>query len=179
MLNTIYLKKRRKKKKKLPETSPFAPLFPEHRAAPWASGNGVRAQGPARPRLAVSHVQHDDTAVQTDMAEDAGLIAWHHLHEHKLPHTVPLLSPPSLTFSALPLHSFHCDPATLNPPSTRRHGRQAATQTGDRKQLINMVTPLHLPGPTRGGELSASKTKQPSTHSHTYTHSCVGEWLTS
>lgn len=61
---------------------------------------------------------------------------------------------------------FHFDPTTLSPGSTRRHGRQAATRTGDRKQLINMVTPLHLPGPTWGGELSASKTKQPSTHTH-------------
>lgn len=83
----------------------------------------------------------------------------------------PSVISPSLTFSdAPPPLSFHFDPTTLNPPSTRRHGRQAATQTGDRKQLINMVTPLHLPGPTWGGELSATKTKQPSTHTHTYTH---------
>lgn len=71
---------------------------------------------------------------------------------------------PSLTLSDAPPPPIHFDPTTLNPPSTRRHGRQSATQTGDCKQLINMVTPLHLPGPTWGGELSASKTKQPSTH---------------
>lgn len=112
-------------------------------------------------------VRHDDTAVQTDAAEDAGPVARHHLHSQKHPSAVS----PSLTFSAGPL--FHFDPATLNPRSTRQHGRQAATQTGDRKQLINIVTPLHLPGPTRGGELSASKTKQPPAHTlntHTRTN---------
>lgn len=70
-----------------------SPLLPLQRAALWTAGNSIRAQGPARPRRAVICVQHDDTAVQTDTAEDGGLIAWHHLHEHKLPHTVPLLSP--------------------------------------------------------------------------------------
>ncbi|KAM3607925.1 uncharacterized protein V6R79_016279 [Siganus canaliculatus] len=53
------------------------------------AGSSTGAQGPARPRLAVIRVRHDHTAVQTDTAEDGGLIAWHHLHERA--HTVPLL----------------------------------------------------------------------------------------
>lgn len=48
-------------------------------------------------------------------------------------------------------------------------------ETGDSKQLINVVTPLHLPGPTRGGELSAGKTKQPPTKPAT--HNSVEEWV--
>lgn len=78
----------------------------------------------------------------------------------------PLPSPASA-------HTFSLTPQPLNPPSARRHGRQAATQTGDRKQLINIVTPLHLPGPIQGGELSANKTKQPPTHTLPHTRVCL------
>lgn len=75
--------------------------------------------------------------------------------------------------SSSPLLS-HFDPTTLNPPSTRQHGRQAATQTGDRKQLINILTPLHLPAPIWGGE--PSTTKQPVRHTQAntfYTNTAV------
>lgn len=89
--------------------------------------------------------------------------------------TTPEQTSPSLTSSAPLLQFFAATSATLNPRSTWRHGRQEATQTGDSKQLINVVTPLHLPGPTRGGELSAGKTKQPPTKPTT--HNSAGEWV--
>ncbi|KAK2905846.1 hypothetical protein Q8A73_009789 [Channa argus] len=69
----------------------------------------------------------------TDSAEDAGLMAWQRSHKHKLPHTVPLLS----TF---PPPFFRFDPTTLNPPSARRHGRQAATQTAIHGRLMFFVS---------------------------------------
>lgn len=88
---------------------------------------------------------------------------------HSTIHTSSSSCAPSLCclpfphLSRSPLLS-HFDPTTLNPPSTRQHGRQAATQTGDRKQLINILTPLHLPAPIWGGEPSTSTTKQPPRH---------------
>lgn len=84
MLNTVYLKNETPPNFLIPLTLflEFCPssLLPLQRGVPQTAGNSVRAQGPARPRLAVIRVRHDDTAVQTDTAEDVGLIAWHHLH---------------------------------------------------------------------------------------------------
>lgn len=66
------------------------------------------------------------------------------------PSVTPVTTAPPPTVLTLQ-HPEH-PPHPLLPDSPQH---TATRQTGDRKQLINVLTPLHLPGPTRGGELSA------------------------